>query len=132
MEAMTHAIRSEFRYEARHEEGTQTAIQTIALGSGTCRDFAVLMMEAVRSSGSLRVSSPDISTTIPRGRPGAAAAPMPGAAYICPGPDRWNTIRRTASSPEQVIRVGVTTQAEQALPIWAALLVMRTIRSGCR
>jgi glutaminase len=49
MEAMTHAAKAEFRYQARHEEGTQTAAETIARGSGTCRDFAVLMMEALRS-----------------------------------------------------------------------------------
>ena len=51
LEAMTHAIKQEFRYGARHEEGTQTAAQTVALGTGTCRDFAVLMMEALRSFG---------------------------------------------------------------------------------
>jgi transglutaminase-like putative cysteine protease len=51
LEAMTHAIKKEFGYAARHEEGTQTAVQTLALGSGTCRDFAVLMMEALRSFG---------------------------------------------------------------------------------
>ena len=51
LEAMTHAIKAEFRYNARYEEGTQTAAQTLALGSGTCRDFAVLMMEALRSFG---------------------------------------------------------------------------------
>jgi transglutaminase-like putative cysteine protease len=51
LEAMTHAIKAEFRYGARHEEGTQTPAETLALGSGTCRDFAVLMMEALRSLG---------------------------------------------------------------------------------
>ena len=51
MEAMTHAIKAEFGYGARHEEGTQTAAETLALGTGTCRDFAVLMMEALRSFG---------------------------------------------------------------------------------
>jgi transglutaminase-like putative cysteine protease len=51
LEAMTHAIKAEFDYNARYEEGTQTAVQTLALGSGTCRDFAVLMMEALRSFG---------------------------------------------------------------------------------
>ena len=51
LETMTHAIKAEFRYGARHEEGTQTAAETLALGSGTCRDFAVLMMEALRSFG---------------------------------------------------------------------------------
>jgi transglutaminase-like putative cysteine protease len=51
LEDMTHAIKDEFRYEARYQHGTQAAAETIALGSGTCRDFAVLMMEAVRSFG---------------------------------------------------------------------------------
>ena len=51
LEAMTHAIKAEFRYEARHKEGTQTAAETVASGSGACRDFAVLMMEALRSFG---------------------------------------------------------------------------------
>jgi transglutaminase-like putative cysteine protease len=49
METMTSAIKAEFRYEVRHEEGTRTPAETIKLGSGACRDFAVLMMEALRS-----------------------------------------------------------------------------------
>ena len=48
---MTHAVRDELTYIARHERGTQEPRQTLALGSGTCRDFAVLMMEAARSLG---------------------------------------------------------------------------------
>jgi len=35
LEVMTHAIKEEFRYGARHEEGTQTAAQTLELGRGT-------------------------------------------------------------------------------------------------
>jgi transglutaminase-like putative cysteine protease len=64
LEAMTLAIQREYGYRARNELGTQTAAETIALGSGTCRDFAVLMMEALRSfspPGSL----PATSTTKP-------------------------------------------------------------------
>jgi transglutaminase-like putative cysteine protease len=49
--AITHAIKNEFDYEAREEEGTRTPIETLALGSGSCRDFALFMMEAVRSLG---------------------------------------------------------------------------------
>lgn len=51
LEAITHAIRADFRYAARYEEGTQAVAETIALGSGTCRDFAVLTMEALRYFG---------------------------------------------------------------------------------
>ena len=40
-----------FVYEGREPEGTQSAGETLALGRGTCRDFAVLFAEAVRSLG---------------------------------------------------------------------------------
>lgn len=49
--AITHAIRAQFRYEARDEEGTRTPTDTLRHGSGSCRDFALFMMEAVRSLG---------------------------------------------------------------------------------
>ena len=48
---MTRAIKTMFRYEARDAEGTQSPVETLRRGSGTCRDFALLMMEAVRSLG---------------------------------------------------------------------------------
>jgi transglutaminase-like putative cysteine protease len=49
--AMTHTIKRELTYIARHERGTQDPVRTLKLGSGTCRDFAVLMIEAARSLG---------------------------------------------------------------------------------
>jgi len=49
--SMTLAIRERFTYVSRPEFGTQDPIETLKLGSGSCRDFAVLMMEAVRSLG---------------------------------------------------------------------------------
>lgn len=48
---ITHAIRDGFAYARRSEHGTQPPLTTLALRRGTCRDFAVLMMEAVRSLG---------------------------------------------------------------------------------
>ena len=48
---MTRAIRSEFTYGTRLVGGAQTPLETLALGSGSCRDFAVLMIEAARSLG---------------------------------------------------------------------------------
>jgi len=44
-------IRREFTYVPRHAKGTQTPMETLALRQGTCRDFAVLMIEAVRALG---------------------------------------------------------------------------------
>lgn len=49
--AMTEGIRSGFTYCARNAEGTQSPVQTLESRSGTCRDYALLMMEAVRSLG---------------------------------------------------------------------------------
>lgn len=49
--AMTQAIKDGFAYQARDAEGTQTPVETLDLGSGSCRDFALFMMEAARSLG---------------------------------------------------------------------------------
>jgi transglutaminase-like putative cysteine protease len=48
---MTSTIRRHFTYIARSERGVQPPAQTLAKNSGTCRDFAVLMIEAVRALG---------------------------------------------------------------------------------
>jgi len=48
---ITHTIHEAFEYRARYEEGTQSPVQTLQTKSGTCRDFALLMMEAARSLG---------------------------------------------------------------------------------
>jgi transglutaminase-like putative cysteine protease len=40
-----------FEYSRREEMGVQMPCRTIALGSGSCRDFAVFMMEAARHLG---------------------------------------------------------------------------------
>lgn len=51
MMAMNQHIRENFTYAARDEQGTQPPLKTLALGRGTCRDFALLMMEALRRLG---------------------------------------------------------------------------------
>ena len=48
---MTKAISHRFTYKARHEPGIQDPRTTLRLETGTCRDYAVLMMEAVRALG---------------------------------------------------------------------------------
>jgi transglutaminase-like putative cysteine protease len=48
---MTKAIRREFTYVARAEKGTQTPIETLERRKGTCRDYAMLMIEAARALG---------------------------------------------------------------------------------
>lgn len=48
---MATRIKRDFTYVPRQEKGTQTPIETLNLRQGTCRDFAVLMIEAVRALG---------------------------------------------------------------------------------
>lgn len=49
--AMTSSIREQFQYVVREQEGVQSPLETLALRSGSCRDFAVFMMEAARGLG---------------------------------------------------------------------------------
>ncbi|MBS0429294.1 MAG: transglutaminase family protein [Proteobacteria bacterium] len=44
-------INQSLTYQARDEEGTQTPLETLAVGGGSCRDYALLMMEAARRLG---------------------------------------------------------------------------------
>lgn len=48
---MTHGVRQSFGYRKRYERGTQHPLDTLSIGSGTCRDFALFMMEALRRLG---------------------------------------------------------------------------------
>ena len=51
LSGMTHGIRRAFSYRKRHEQGTQHPLDTLQTKSGTCRDFALLMIEALRRLG---------------------------------------------------------------------------------
>jgi len=48
---LNEAIAEGFSYQRRTTRGTETPAETLALQQGTCRDFALLMMEAARSLG---------------------------------------------------------------------------------
>ncbi len=102
LRAMTHGIRDQITYTRREEKGVQTPEQTLESGCGSCRDFAVLMMEAARSVGiAARFVSGYIYT--PRHKAGAGAvveaAPRTrGCRRICRGRGGSTSIRRTALS----------------------------------
>ncbi len=51
LRTMTLAINEQFIYSRRIERGVQTPSETLQRGQGTCRDFALLMIEAVRYLG---------------------------------------------------------------------------------
>ena len=48
---MTHGIHKAFSYRKRHERGTQHPLDTLQTRSGTCRDYALFMIEALRRLG---------------------------------------------------------------------------------
>ena len=48
---LNQAIRSDFKYLSRDAMGTQRPAETLRLQTGTCRDFALMMIEVVRGLG---------------------------------------------------------------------------------
>lgn len=51
LRAITESLYNDFEYEQRFDQGVQSPLATLTMRKGTCRDYAVLMMEAVRALG---------------------------------------------------------------------------------
>ncbi len=67
---MTGTIRQTFKYNVRHAKGAQSPLETLSLGTGSCRDYAVFMIDAVRSLGlAARFVSGYIYTPVKPGAP---------------------------------------------------------------
>jgi transglutaminase-like putative cysteine protease len=120
LRSMTLGIRKQFQYTRRIQKGVQSPEETIRSGRGSCRDFAVLMMEATRSLGvaarfvSGYIFVPGNDTTLTGG--GATHAWMqaylPGAGWI--DFDPTNSI----VGNRNLIRVAVAWSPEHVLPLW--------------
>jgi len=117
--AMTRGIQEEFEYTRRVEKGVQSPAETLQLLKGSCRDFAVLMMEAARSLGiAARFVSGYIFTPDQAGLAGGGAmhawmqAYLPGAGWI--DFDPTNSI----IGNRNLIRVAVAWSPEHVLPLW--------------
>jgi transglutaminase-like putative cysteine protease len=124
LHAMTLAISDQFAYVRRGEKGVQSPAETLERGSGTCRDFAVFMMEAVRSLGlAARFVSGYIFV------PAAAGATVGGSAthgwmqVYLPGAG-WVDFDPTNSivGNRNLIRVAVACDPRQALPLWGSFI----------
>jgi transglutaminase-like putative cysteine protease len=118
--AMTHAIRRDLTYEAREESGIQDPVNTLRLRGGTCRDFAVLMIEGVRSlglaarfvSGYLYVPEGGMRSRVGGGATHAwLEVYLPGAGWV--GFDPTNGI----VGNHDLVRVAVVRDPRQAIPI---------------
>jgi len=116
---MTRFIKRNFTYLPRAEKGTQTPVETIQRRQGTCRDFAVLMMEAARALG---LAARFVSGYLynPRGTSGRVGGGsthawvrifLPGSGWV--EFDPTNGIVGSAG----LIRVAVARDPYQAVPI---------------
>jgi transglutaminase-like putative cysteine protease len=117
---LNHAVKKEFAYERRTEPGTRAPALTLQLGRGSCRDLALLMIEAVRSldlaarfvSGYLYVADGDG----PRHLGGSATHAwcqvyLPGAGWVEFDPTNGIVGNR------DLIRVAVARDPTQAVPL---------------
>jgi len=116
---LTRGIREQFTYMRRTEKGVQTPEETLTAQRGSCRDFAVLMMEACRSLGiAARFVSGYIFVPHSSGHVGGGATHawmqvyLPGAGWI--DFDPTNSI----VGNQNLIRVAVAWDPRHALPLW--------------
>jgi transglutaminase-like putative cysteine protease len=103
-------------YQSRETGGTQTPIETLNRGWGSCRDFAVLLIEAARFLGfGARVVSGYLyspSAAIAAGTTHAwADIYVPGSGWIA-----YDPTNSTIDSGD-LIRVAVTRDISQAVPV---------------
>ena len=53
LRTMTQSINDDFKYVRRTEKGVNRPADTLRLRSGSCRDFAILMMDTIRPKGTI-------------------------------------------------------------------------------
>jgi transglutaminase-like putative cysteine protease len=117
---MTQTIRRTFRHMARHEKGTQDPSRTLTLGSGSCRDLAMLMIAALRSlgiaarfvSGYLRVADDDDDDCVTGGNTHAwVQVFIPGPGWIDFDPSSGIV------GNQNLVRVAVVREPREAIPL---------------
>ncbi|MCK0209171.1 transglutaminase family protein [Starkeya koreensis] len=119
---LNNGINQGFAYRLRHEEGTQTPQETLKLGTGSCRDFALLLIEAARALGfgarfvTGYLYDPaldgDASVVVGAGATHAwADIYLPGAGWV-----EFDPTNGTIAA-DNLIRVAVTRDPTQAVPV---------------
>jgi transglutaminase-like putative cysteine protease len=121
LRTITRTIRESFTYARRDEKGVQRPSETLRRGRGSCRDFALLMMETARSlglaarfvSGYIVVSDAYPRTTVGGGATHAwLQVYLPGAGWVDFDPTNSGVGNRN------LIRVAFAWDPEQAVPLW--------------
>jgi transglutaminase-like putative cysteine protease len=117
---LNEAIAESFSYQRRTSHGTQTPKETIERQEGTCRDFALLMMEAARSlgfaarfvTGYVYVAGRDSDARLGGGSTHAwCQIYLPGSGWVEFDPTNGIVGNR------DLIRVGVARTPRQAIPL---------------
>jgi transglutaminase-like putative cysteine protease len=117
---LCYAIHESFAYSRRSEPGTQSPLVTLGLRRGTCRDFALFMMEAVRVlgfasrfvTGYVYVPSRDSETVRGGGSTHAwCQVYLPGAGWV-----EFDPTNGIVGNNE-LIRVAVARHPRQAIPL---------------
>jgi len=125
LNSMTLGIKEQFVYERRTQKGVQSPGETLRRNRGSCRDFALLMMEAVRSlglaarfvSGYIFVPEMDRDATVGGGATHAwLQVYLPGAGWV--DFDPTNSI----VGNRNLIRVAVAWDPQQVLPLWGTFI----------
>jgi transglutaminase-like putative cysteine protease len=117
---MTKAIKQEgFNYTGRLAEGCQAPVETLRLRSGSCRDFALLMMEAARALGlAARFVSGYIYVPADQSRNLGGGATHAWLQIYLPGAG-WMEFDPTNGivGNRDLIRVAVVRDPSQAIPV---------------
>jgi transglutaminase-like putative cysteine protease len=125
LRSMTLGIKEDFVYTRRSAKGVQNPTETLRTKRGSCRDFAVLMMEAARSlglaarfvSGYIFVPGADEAGTLGGGNTHAwLQVYLPGAGWI--DFDPTNSI----IGNRNLIRVAVAWDHTHVLPLWGTFI----------
>jgi transglutaminase-like putative cysteine protease len=120
LQAISRGIREQFVYERRSEKGVQKPGETLRRGRGSCRDFALFMIEAVRALGlAARFVSGYIFVPEMQGATVGGGATHAWMQVYLPGAG-WVDFDPTNSivGNRNLIRVAVAWDPEQALPLW--------------
>jgi transglutaminase-like putative cysteine protease len=125
LRSITLAIKNEFFYIRRSEKGVQSPNETLQSRRGSCRDFAVLMMEATRSlglaarfvSGYIFVPNRGASGAVGGGATHAwMQAYLPGAGWVDFDPTN------SLIGNRHLIRVAVAWDPKLVLPLWGTFV----------
>ncbi len=129
---LSKGIHDGFLYRRRETKGVQAPLETLELGHGSCRDFALLMIDAARSLGlAARFASgylatmPNVGPTEAHGATHAwAQVYLPGSGWIDFDPTSGNVGKAS------LVTVAVVRDPEQALPLHGTFVGSRADTLG--